>query len=130
MADLTEVQAAQSVKLVGSSTGGAESTFAAVSNTQDIRSSDSLHSGGTHGALSVSTTAVELRVGGSRLTNRKLVTALPDGTIYWGYTNAVTTSTGTPIYKDQYVIWAADDTASIYLIAASGTKNVRITESP
>jgi hypothetical protein len=130
MADLTELQSAQSVKLVGSSSGGAESAFVQVSSTQDVRSADCLHSGGLEGSLSVSTSAVELKVGGSKLANRKLVTAIPDGTIYWGYTSGVTTSTGTQIYKDQYVIWSADDTCTIYLITASGTKNVRITESP
>lgn len=130
MADLSETESSQTVKVVGSSSAGAESTYVAVSSTQDARVSDAIHTGGVQAALSVSTTAIELKVGGSRLTNRKLVTALSDGTIWWGYTNAVTTATGTPIYKDQYVIWAADDTTSIYLIASAGTKDVRITESP
>lgn len=130
MSDLTEIQSSQSVKLVGASSGGTESTYVQASDTQDIRSADCLHSGGLQAVISVSTTAVLLKVGASNLDNRKLITALPDGTIYWGYTSGVTSATGTPIYKDQNTWWSADDTCNVYLIASSGTKNVRVTESP
>lgn len=92
---------------------------------------DVINNAGVQGALSVSTTAIEVRVGASRLVNRKLVTVFNDGsaTVYWGYTNAVTAVNGTPIFKNQIHSWDAGDSISIWLIAASGSHTCRITEA-
>jgi hypothetical protein len=92
---------------------------------------DILNSSGTQGALVVGTTAVEVKVGASRLEGRKEVTLLNNSntTIYWGYTNAVTVSTGTAILKNQMVTWSCGDNLSIYVIAGSAGNNCRITEA-
>ncbi len=85
---------------------------------------------GTQGALSVTTTATEIRVGASRLAGRSTITAFNNGsqTIYWGYSSGVTTTTGTPLVQNQVGSWKVGDQQSVYLIATSGTQNVRITE--
>ena len=65
-------------------------------------SSDRLDGPGVEGVISVGTTAVEVKVGGSPLDDRKVVTIQPEGnSVYWGYTSSVTTSTGTRVFKDQ-----------------------------
>lgn len=81
-----------------------------------------------YGALSVST-AAELKVGASPLEERKVVSFQPtDGIIYYGYDSSVTSSTGTKVFEGQLIYIEASDRLSVYLIADTGTVNVRITE--
>jgi hypothetical protein len=134
MADLTDGQAAQTVKIVGSSSAGVEDNFAGVAANQNLKAQDGLKNGGVQGNLILTTggTAYEAKVGGSKLPGRKslTITALDD--MYWGYTNAVTTSSGTPLYKNQQAVFAidSDSTFEIWLVASGSSKNARITESP
>lgn len=132
MADLTDSQSAQNTKLIGASSSGVESNFIDSSATGELFGVDALNAGGTQGAITVGTSAVEVKVGASALTNRKLVTLHnnSNATFYWGYTSGVTTSTGTPIFKDQVMFWAAKSSAPIYVITGSAGKNGRVTESP
>ena len=81
-----------------------------------------------YGALSVST-ATELKVGGSALTERKVVSFQPtNGNVYYGYDSSVSTSNGTKVLKNQLVIIEAGEQLPVYLIAETGTVDVRITE--
>ena len=90
---------------------------------------DVLNESGTQGALIVGTSPVEVKVSASRLENRKLVTLYnnSNSTVYWGYDNTVTVSSGVPIRKNQYVEWTVGDGLSIYVIAGSAGNNTRIT---
>lgn len=101
------------------------------SDQSSVTINDIVNTSGTNGAISVSTTAVAVRVGGSNLTARKNLTALNNGTatIYWGYSNAVTTSNGTPLMRNQFAAWDAGPSITVYLIAASGTHDVRVSEA-
>lgn len=85
---------------------------------------------GIQGAITVTTTATEVRVGAGRLANRSIVTAFNNGvqTLFWGYTSAVTTITGTPLVASQIGSWRVGDGQSVYLIATSGSRDVRVTE--
>jgi len=96
-----------------------------------LANADILNNGGTQGALTVGTTSVEVRVGASRLAGRKAVTLYnnSNSTIFWGYTSAVTTATGTPIVKNQFVTWEAGEDQEIWVIAGSAGNNTRITEA-
>lgn len=131
MADLSKKDASSSNKIVGAASDGTESNFAEVSANGDLQAADLLRGPGVQGVLTVGTGAVELKVGGSVLADRKLATFYNDSSnvIYWGYTNAVTTSTGTPIEKKQLASWDVSDGATIWLIAASASNDGRITES-
>lgn len=84
-----------------------------------------------YGALSVtSASAVEVKVGGSPLDERKVITIQPtNGHVYFGYSNSVTTSTGTKIFKNQIYPIEASEKLAVYIIAETGTVNVRITEA-
>lgn len=108
---------------------------ASVSANNDVGVQDGLSAGGVHGNLNLVTggTAYEAKVGVSRLALRKslAITALDD--MYWGYDNTVTTSTGTPFYKNQSLIFSIDPdsgTFQIWLVAAGNNKNARLAESP
>lgn len=85
---------------------------------------------GVQGTISVGTTAVLLQVGASPLEDRKIVSIQPTGNqVYYGYTSAVTTSTGTRIFKDQLLQLEATDSLEVYLISNNaGGIAVRITE--
>lgn len=107
-------------------------TQVGVTTSGNLRTADILNLGtGTQAALTVGTTAVEVKVGGSPLTNRKLATLYnsSNSTLYWGFSSGVTTATGTPIYKDQQVSWSVGPSQSIFVIAGSAGNNTRITEA-
>lgn len=131
MADIVDIQAAGSTKIIGSDATGTETTPVNSTSNGHILSADISNNGGAQAALSISTTAVQVKAGGSVLSNRKTVTVFnnSNATIYWGYTSGVTTSSGTPIFKNQSVVWDIGPSTDIYLIAASGTNDVRITEN-
>lgn len=108
---------------------------ASVSTNGDTGVADGLSSGGVFGNLNLVTggTAYEAKVGASRLSLRKslTITALDD--MYWGYSNAVTTLNGTPLYKNQQIVFSIDPNDSsfqVWLVASVNNKNARITESP
>ena len=136
MADLTDLQAAQATKIVGSDPTGVETNAISGSANGDLGVADGISSGGLQGNLSLTTanTAYEVKVGAGRLANRKCVTVVPtDFDMYWGYNNTVTTSTGTPLAKGQFIGFALDPTdsaAQLWLVCASANRNARITEAP
>lgn len=131
MADLTDLQAAQSIKIAGSSATGVETNAVNSSVNGDLFHQDLLQtSTSVQGTLTVGTSAVELKVGGSPLVSRKLATIdnSSSAIIYWGFTSGVTTSTGIRIFKDTQASWAVSETTKIYLIAGSAGNVTRIAE--
>jgi hypothetical protein len=96
-----------------------------------IANADILNNSGTQGALTVGITPIEVKVGVSPLEGRKVVTVFNNSnrTIYWGYTSGVTALTGTPIERDQLAVFEVGDSLPIYLVASTGSNNVRITEA-
>lgn len=80
-------------------------------------------------SISVTTTPQEVKVGGSALQERQLISIQPiDGDIYYGYDNSVSSTTGTLIKKGQWFPQEAGEDLSVWVVAASGTVDVRITE--
>jgi hypothetical protein len=86
---------------------------------------------GTEGALIVGLTAVEIKVGASKLADRKTVSLFnnSNSTIYWGWSSLVTIATGTPIFKNQFATWEAGQNQAIHVIAATAGNNTRVTEA-
>lgn len=86
---------------------------------------------GTQAAITIGTTAVLVNVSGTNLANRISATLCNNSlTIwYWGYTNAVTTSTGTPIQPNQVVAWDVGPSTNVYAISGSASQNGRVTEA-
>lgn len=83
---------------------------------------------GVTGAITVTTSASEVKVGGSALTERKYIIIQPiDGDIYWSYDSGVTTSTGHYIPEGTLVYVQAGEQLPVYVIAAANT-DVRISE--
>lgn len=90
---------------------------------------DHANSQAKYGSLTVGTTAVELKVGANRMEDRKVVTMqTKDNNVYWGYDSSVTTSTGTQIFKDQFMPLPVGPDIEVWLIADGAGKDVRIGE--
>lgn len=131
MADLDNLQASQSVKIAGADSSGNETSFVNATPNGDLQTVDVLNVSGVQGSLTVGTSAVEVKVGVNRFSNRKVVTLYNNSneTIYWGFTNSVTISSGTPIEKKEFIVWNVGDDLSIWVIAGVANNNTRITEA-
>jgi hypothetical protein len=82
------------------------------------------------GVITVGTTAVEAKVGGSRISPREMVRIYnndPSITIYFGAAG-VTVATGEPLRPGEAVSVPAGDELGVFVIAASGSVNVRVQE--
>lgn len=99
--------------------------------TAPISTTDVSNAGGVQGSLTVTTSAVIAKVGASNLANRKTLTIYNNSlvTVYWGYTSGLTTSNGTPLFKDQIISFEVGPSTDVYLIAPSGSRDMRVTES-
>lgn len=90
---------------------------------------DVLNSEGVYSSLTVGTSPVELKVGASPIENRQAITMQAnDNAIYWGYSNSVTTTTGTRIFKDQFFMLPIGSEVGVWLVADGADKSVRIGE--
>lgn len=94
--------------------------------------SDVNDTSGISGTLTVGTSAVEVKVGGSRLVGRQSVRLYNDSSnaIYWSFSASVTTSgstKGEQIAKGQSAEWDVGD-FPIYVIAASAGNIVIVHE--
>lgn len=130
MSNLTDIQAAQSVKVIGANTSGVESTPVQSTTAGDLYASDALSVGGTQGLISVGTTQTAARVSGSNYSGRKILiiynTSSQD--VYWGF-NGVLSTTGDLIPKNGgKIVLSVRDNVDIYLIVNSGSHSVRIVE--
>ncbi len=88
MADLSDLQAAQTIKIAGSSSTGVESTYVGSTLTGEIKAADILNVSVAQAILVVNATGspVEVKAGASRLTNRKSVMIQAQGTnVVYGF---------------------------------------------
>jgi hypothetical protein len=82
-----------------------------------------------YGALSVTTTPVEVKVGASREQGRNAITIQPlDGDIWLGYSNGLTTANGTRIYATEKFILECTDSLEVWIRSNTGTVDTRIAE--
>ncbi len=93
------------------------------------RNLDRVDSSAVYGTVSVSTSATELKVGGSALTGRDYIIIQPKAnSIYVGFNNSVTISNGIQLFKDQTLTLEVGDNIQVWAISPSGTIDVRIAE--
>lgn len=87
----------------------------------DPEFSDVDNDGYVSGPVSVTSTAVEAKVGASRLTGREAITITNKGskTVYYG-PSGVTATTGDVLYKDQFVSLPFGAGVGVFVVCASG----------
>jgi len=94
-----------------------------------LQTSDILDGGGNQASLTVGTSAIEAKVGGSALANRKHIILQPkDNSVYFGLTSGVTTVNGTRLFKNQTIFIPAGPNSTVYLIADGAGKTVQVIE--
>ena len=101
-------------------------------NDDQTEVADIINSGnGVQASLVVGTSPVEAKVGALKLAGRKFlgIHNSSNTTVYWGWTNSVTSSSGFPIFKDQTLFLDIGDIQTVYLIAASAGNTVRVSEA-
>lgn len=86
-----------------------------------------------NGAVTVTTTATAINVSGANLANRKNITiynnsATVGNILYYGFSTGVTTSNGFPLARNTSVSFELGPNVTVYLIATSGSHNVRVVE--
>lgn len=128
MADLDGIEAAQSVKIIGSEADGTEETPVGSTGLREILVVEKILDSGLDDEISITAgTPVEVKVGASRKTDRKVVIILPiDGKIKWGFSN---TTLSFPLFKRQNAIISAGPDTAIWIDAISGTVSVAIGEA-
>lgn len=122
-----------SLKTVSQITDGTDTAL--VSTNGDLKTVDGIRNGGVYGALSIPTagTAVEVKVGASRLARRKFIQVYSNNNgLFWGLDNTVTTSSGIPLVNGQVITFAVDpdSTFQVWLVGSSNTKSVQVVECP
>lgn len=115
--------------MVGRTTAGNHLNIEATVNNE-LNVADFSDNGGTQGALTVGASAVLVNVSGTNLANRKHITLqnLSLVTLYWGYTNAVTTASGTALFPNTEMGRAVGPNTNVYVIAGTAGNNTRVTE--
>ena len=84
---------------------------------------------GVYGTVLVTTSATELKIGANILVSRDFIVIQPKAkSIFVGFDNSVTISTGIEIKKNQTMYLSAGDNISVYAITATGSVDVRIGE--
>jgi hypothetical protein len=90
---------------------------------------DVLDTEGVFAALTVTTTPVEAKVGANPLTARQVLVLQPkDRDIFYGFSNTVTASTGIELFRDQTISLPVGPSVRVWLVASSGSRNIRIQE--
>lgn len=89
----------------------------------------SLDGPSVYSQISVGASATEVKVGASRYSERQIVTIQPlTGDIWLGYSNSLSSSNGTKIFKNQLVSIEASNKSEIWILAVTGTVTVAIGE--
>ena len=127
MADLDGIEAAQSVKIIGSEADGTEETPIGSTALRELYTVEKLLDTGLDDEISITAgTPVEVKVGASRKADRKVVIIQPlDGKIKWGFSN---TTQSFPLFKRQNAIICAGPDTAIWIDAITGTVDVAIGE--
>lgn len=98
------------------------------SNNSQLQVRDVLNTSGQYRAQSVTTSAAEALGGGTILANRKFLSITPtNGQVYWGFNSSVTSTNGTPIFKNQTFTLSVTDNVHVFVIATT-TVDCRIAE--
>lgn len=114
---------------------GDGSDTVSVAATGDLKVVDGLRVGGVYGRVSLPTqnVPVEMKVGASRLTNRKFIQVTCNNAgLFWGLSSAVTTTSGTPLANGQVLTFTIDPDSpfELWLVGNANTKTVQVVECP
>jgi hypothetical protein len=124
MADLDFNQASQPVQIVG----GDEIFAADINANKDLNTSDGIKTELVNAALTVGTTAIEVKVGATRLAERKGVILYNNSNrvMFWGG-SGVTTANGIPLAKGESITIRNED-VSLFVVSDQANLDARVVE--
>lgn len=127
MGDLSSNEAAATTKIVGSDIDGLETYTVRATPNQELGSVDTVNTVAVSSTIILTTTPQELKVGGSRLANRKYIwmQAL-DSNIKWGF-GPLTTACTFDVFKNQLFSFPIGN-VPIYAYTTVGTANIAFGE--
>lgn len=125
MADLSQSEATQAISIYGLDSAGTETSPVRATTNQDLGAVDTVNTSALSIQIALTTTAVELKVGGSRLAERKYIwiEALSNN-VKWGFDPAQCVF---DVFKSQLFSFPIGDVA-IYARMSSGTGDIAFGE--
>ena len=82
-----------------------------------------------YGALSVTTTPVEVKVGPSAVSDRTAITIQAlDGDLWLGFSAGLTDANGSRVYQGQHLILECSGSLPVFIRSVAGTVDTRIAE--
>jgi hypothetical protein len=120
MADINETQQSEVVRIGNPD----EANFVEVNSESNLKSIDTPESG-LSATLSLTTTAIELKVGANAKANRRLIEmqALTKN-VKWGYN----TNCDFDLFKNQFFSLPCGENCTLYLKASIGTASIAVSE--
>lgn len=127
MADIGDIEAAQSIKVIGAEADGTETTPVGSTLNGDGLAADILNNGGLDVELSISAgVAQEVKIGASRMANRKMVVMYAkEINLIWGFSS---TTQSFEIRRRQWVWIPLGEDTEIWVNSTGGTRTVAIGE--
>ena len=124
MGDIDEAQQSEVVRITGSD----ETLIASVSSNNELNINDGIKTQLINSSLVVGLTAIEVKVGATRLSNRKGVILYNSSnrTMFWGGVG-VTTSSGIPLNKGESITIRNEDVA-LFVITDTAGQDARVLE--
>ena len=100
-----------------------------IGNVSDrLKMDDCARTAGVNAEVTIGTTAVEAKADTTALTNRRYLVLRPkDNDIYWGFSNGVTTTSGTKMFKDELLVLPFG--VAVWLIASASNKKISVSEA-
>jgi hypothetical protein len=125
MGDITDIKAAQTVKITGAEVDGTEQTAVRSFPWGEIRNADIITKA-IDGTLNFTAgTPTEIKVGASRMDDRKVVFFIPDAKGKYGYTVGVQ---NIPVFKNQPITLYLSEDQGVWFDFDSGTHDLFVTE--
>lgn len=126
MGDLTSLESSDTIKIAGSDSTGKETNFVNASPNGDLQTSDIMNTAAVSGVISLTTSAVPIRVGATNLANRKyIVLEATSAAIVWGFSAA---SQPFNIFKNQFIMMPCGENITIYAKVTTGTGDLSVGE--
>ncbi len=126
MADLNQLDAAQTIKIAGADSSGTETNFVKATSTNELNTADLINISAVQTTLTVTTTAIAARVGGANLSGRKLLLIQAQtNSIVWGFdvgSQPFTIANGASLYL------SVGDNVTVYLRRTTGSGPVVVAE--
>jgi len=126
MGDLTNLESSDTIKIAGASATGSETNFVNASANGDLQTTDIMNTAASSTVLSLTTSAVAVRVAGSNLQDRKyiIMEGLGSG-IVWGFSPSSQTFN---LFKNQIIMLPCGQNITVYAKVTTGTADLSVGE--